>query len=142
MEEHMPHPHPRRSRFDNFADRATRFVSEARFFVGLMVLIVAWVPTLFLMKAETSHWIVETGSAIITLLLVALLQNSQKRYEEAINLKLNAVAQGIAELMKERTGDVSDLSDTIQRLTETVALEERTTTDRPSNEETTSVRSS
>ena len=61
-------------------------------------------------------------------LLVALLQNSQKRNEEAVHLKLNAMAEAIADLMRERTGEDSDLSDDIEQLTHTVGLEERVTT--------------
>ncbi len=138
----MPHPHGRRTRFDDLAEGATRVVSGGWFFVVLVVLIIAWVPTMFFMKMETSHLLIETAAAIITLLLVALLQNSQTRNEEALNLKLNAIAQGVADLMREHTGDDSDLHDNIDRLTETVGLEERTTTDRPSGDETASVRSS
>ena len=140
-DEHMPHPHARRSGFDNFAERASYLISGAPFFLILVLLIVAWVPTLFLIKSETSHWIIESGSAILTLFLVALLQNAEKRNEEAMNLKLNAIAQGIADLMRERTGDDQDLEDNIDRLTETVGLEERTSTDRQSNEEATAARS-
>lgn len=138
----MPHPHPRRTLFDQFADRATHVVSSAPFFGVLVLLVLAWVPTLLLLERETSLWLITISSAILTLLLVALLQNSETRNEEAVNLKLNAIARGIADLMRERTGDDDDLHDNIKRLTETVGLEERTSTNRPSGEETESARAS
>jgi ABC-type transport system involved in cytochrome c biogenesis permease component len=62
---------------------------------------------------------------VVTLLLVALLQNAEKRSEEAINLKLDALAVGIADLMRAHTGDDQDLHDNIERLTEAVGVEER-----------------
>ena|SRR5438874_4710581 len=130
MEEHMPHPQPRRNRFDEFAERATRVASGAPFFLSCAVLIVLWLPTMIFMKMESSQLLIQTLTAIVTFLLVALLQNSQRRNEEAVNLKLNAIAQGIAALMRAQAGEDKDLRDNIERLTHTVGLEERTTTDR------------
>ncbi|MDQ4097368.1 MAG: low affinity iron permease family protein [Actinomycetota bacterium] len=132
MEDRMPHGRERRTRFDDFAEGAARFVSDAPFFAACVLLIVLWVPTMFFMEMERSHLLIETATGIITLLLVALLQNAQKRSEEAVNLKLNAVAQAVADLMRERTGEEKDLRDNIEQLTDTVGLEERTTTDRKS----------
>jgi len=135
MEEHMPHPQPRRNRFDEFAERATRVASGAPFFVICAVLIVLWLPTMIFMKLEASQLLIQTLTAIVTFLLVALLQNSEKRYEEAVNLKLNAIAQAIADLMRAQTGEDKNLLDNIERLTQTVGLEERTTTDRPDSDD-------
>lgn len=117
----MPHPHDRASRFDQFAERAARITSGLPFFLAIAVLIAVWLPL-------AGQLLVQTGIAVITFLLVALLQNSQRRNEEAVNLKLNAIAQAIADLMRERTGDDKDLRDNIERLTQTVGLEERVTT--------------
>ena len=131
----MPHPHERRNRFDDFAEKATKVVSGPPFFVACMLFVVLWLPTLLFMKLTSSQLLVQTISAVVTLLLVALLQNSQKRYEEAVNLKLNAIAEGVAELMRERAGVDHELNDNIDRLTRTIGLEERTTTRRPSHDE-------
>ena len=131
----MPHPHPRRNRFDEFAERATRLASGAPFFVSCAVLIVLWLPTMIFMKVGSSQLLIQTLTAIVTFLLVALLQNSQKRNEEAVNLKLNAIAQGVADLMRAETGEDKDLRDNIERLRQTVGLEERTTTDRQTSDD-------
>ncbi|MGH9277850.1 MAG: low affinity iron permease family protein, partial [Acidimicrobiales bacterium] len=125
-----PHSHQRRNRFDRFAERAVHVVSGAPFFAICAVFIVVWVPTLWIMKPEPSQLMVQTVTAIVTFLMVALLQNSQRRNEEAVNLKLNAIAQAVADLMRERTGEDQDLRDNIERLTRTVGLEERVTTRR------------
>jgi low affinity Fe/Cu permease len=129
-DEHMPHPHQRRTRFDHFAEKAAHLFSGGGFFAVSAVLVLVWLPTLWIMGAEPSQFLIQTITAIFTFLLVALLQNSQRRNEEALNIKLNAIAQGIADLMRERTGDDHDLHDNIERLTHTVGLEERVSTKR------------
>lgn len=128
----MPHPQEERKPFDRFAERAAHVLSGTPFFAICAIFIVLWFPTLWLMGPEPSQFLVQTITAIITFLLVALLQNSQRRNEEAINLKLNAIAQAVADLMRERMGDDQDLHDNIERLTHTVGLEERVTTRRRS----------
>lgn len=128
----MPHSHDRRSRFDQFAERAAHVTSGAPFFLICALFIVGWVPTLWLTSPEASQFFIQTVIAIVTFLLVALLQNAQKRSEEAVNLKLNAIAEAIADLMRERTGEDKDLHDNIEKLTHTVGLEHRVTTGRDS----------
>jgi low affinity Fe/Cu permease len=128
VEQRKPHPQHTRTPFDNFAERAARVTSDAPFFVISSVLIALWVPTLVLVSVEASQSFIQTVTAIVTFLLVALLQNSQHRSEQAVNLKLNAIAQGIADLMRYHNGEDSDLDDNIDRLSETVGLEERITT--------------
>ena len=51
--------------------------------------------------------IINTLTTIITFLLVALLQNSQRRSEHALHLKLDALADGVADLLSAVTGDTS-----------------------------------
>ena len=86
--------------FDRFAGLAARFSSRALFFTFCVVLILLWAPSLFLFKdVDTWQLIINTATTIITFLLVALLQNSQTRSDQAIQHKLNAIAQGIGDLM-------------------------------------------
>ncbi len=142
MDDRIPHPEEKPGWFDAFAEQAAKATGGAPFFFISVLLIVAWLPTLAIMGAEPSQFLLQTVIAIVTLLLVALLQNSQKRSEEAVNLKLDAIAQGVADLMRERTGEDEDLSDNIDRLTESLGIEDRTTTNRASDEEKASARSS
>lgn len=130
MDQQMPHPQHHRSRFDNLAEKAAEVTSDSPFFVVSVVLIAAWVPTLWILGAETSQFLIQTVTAIVTFLLVALLENSQHRSEQAVNLKLNAIAEGIADLMRAHAGEDDDLRDNLQRLADTVGLEERVTTAR------------
>ncbi|MFP5319780.1 MAG: low affinity iron permease family protein [Acidimicrobiia bacterium] len=124
----MPHSDDLTSGFDRFAERAARATSGAPFFVICAVFIVGWVPSLWITSTEASQFFLQTVIAIVTFLLVALLQNAQKRSEEAVNIKLNAIARGIADLMRAHQGEDSDLRDDIERLTHTVGLEHRVTT--------------
>jgi low affinity Fe/Cu permease len=128
MDDRIPHSEESRNWFDEMAEKAGNVVSGAPFFFVCILLLVGWLPTLALMGAEASQFLLQTVIAIVTLLLVALLQNSQKRSEDAVGMKLDAIAQGVADLMRAHTGEDSDLSDNIDRLAETVGLEERVST--------------
>jgi low affinity Fe/Cu permease len=55
---------------------------------------------------------INTLTTIITFLLVALLQNTQSRADKAVQTKLNAIADGLADLMEvdpRLSADVSEL---------------------------------
>jgi low affinity Fe/Cu permease len=128
MDDRIPHREESRGGFDEVAERAGGVVSGAPFFFTCVVLVIVWLPTLAFFGAEASQFVLQTVIAVVTLLLVALLQNSQKRSEDAVSLKLDAIAQGVADLMRAHTGEDKDLRDNIDRLAETVGLEERMST--------------
>lgn len=87
--------------FDRFAEGASTFVSRAWFFTMCLLLIVVWAPTYFVIgNTDTWQLIINTATTIITFLLVALLQNSQRRSDEATQHKLNAIADAMADLME------------------------------------------
>src|SRR6266568_7906354 len=85
--------------FDRFAGSASVVASRAPFFAFCVVLILLWAPTLAFLKLDTWQLIINTITTIITFLLVALLQNSQSRNDRATQHKLNAIADGLADLM-------------------------------------------
>ena len=104
--------------FDRFAEEASEFASHAVFFIGCALVVLVWLPSYFLFRnLNTWQLIINTLTTIITFLLVALLQNSQRRSEQAVQQKLDALADGLADLMvaigaddSERLkGDVRDL---------------------------------
>ncbi|MFZ0971505.1 MAG: low affinity iron permease family protein [Solirubrobacteraceae bacterium] len=51
---------------------------------------------------DTWQLIINTVTTIITFLLVALIQNSQRRSEFGLRTKLNALADALADLMSIR----------------------------------------
>lgn len=89
------------SLFNSFADRASRIVARAGFFVFCVALVVIWAPSFFMLgNLDTWQLVINTLTTIITFLLVALLQNTQQRFEDAVNEKLNAMASGLGDLLK------------------------------------------
>src|SRR5881275_1956306 len=106
--------------FDRFAGRASTVVSRAPFFTFCVLLIVLWLPSYFLFpNIDTWQLIINTVTTIVTFLLVALLQNSQTRADMAVQQKLNAIAEALADLMdsqqgkRDLKGDVRELRDAV-----------------------------
>ncbi|MDQ1424288.1 MAG: hypothetical protein QOD72_1786 [Acidimicrobiaceae bacterium] len=128
--------------FDRFAGLTARMASRAPFFAFCLLLVIIW---LFqgAVKIVASHgWSafldsqyqleINTTTTIVTFLMVALLQNSQSRSDQAIQHKLNAIADGMADLMdhlSERDDD-DDLRNDIRELRLAVGLEQRENTSR------------
>ncbi len=74
--------------FDRFAEAASEFASHAAFFIGCVLLVVIWAPSYAVIgNLNTWQLIINTATTIVTFLLVALLQNSQRRNESAFNQK-------------------------------------------------------
>ncbi len=88
-------------------------------------------PTYLLVgNFDTYQLIINTPTTIITFLLVALLQNTQRRSEQAVQKKLGAIADGLSDLMDHFAGDEpdrvakDDLSKDIEDLRAAEGLEE------------------
>jgi len=117
--------------FDRFAGVAAHVAGRAAFFAFCVVLILVWAPTIFVLKkVDTWQLIINTVTTIITFLMVALLQNSQTRSDQAIQHKLNAIADGLADLMAYQTkqGGKSELEQDLVELRDAVGLEEHEST--------------
>jgi len=119
-----------RTLFDRFAGRSADFVSKAPFFTFCVLLVVVWAPSYFVVgNFDTYQLLINTPTTIITFLLVALLQNTQKRGEQTVHHKLNAVADGLADLMEHFSGDEperaakEDLAGDVEDLRAAVGLE-------------------
>ncbi|HEY7134320.1 MAG TPA: low affinity iron permease family protein [Acidimicrobiia bacterium] len=91
---------PRVGWFDTFAGGAAHVASRAPFFAACVLLILVWAPTVLLLRFDTWQLLINTATTIVTFLLVALLQNSQTRNDQATQHKLNAIADGLANLME------------------------------------------
>jgi low affinity Fe/Cu permease len=118
------------SLFDRFAEAASEFAAHAVFFIGCALLVIVWLPSYFIFRSlNTWQLIINTITTIVTFLLVALLQNSQRRSEQAIHVKLDALAEGLADLMA--LGDShepnGDRHRDIEKLREAVGLEQVST---------------
>jgi low affinity Fe/Cu permease len=125
-------------KFDKFADAASRLASRAWFFAVCVLLVVIWAPSIAVLKdIDTWQLIINTVTTIVTFLLVALLQNSQTRADLAVQHKLNAIADGLADLMMESArGDRREaLEQDVRELRAAVGLEARESTSNNETEE-------
>ncbi|MFN8081543.1 MAG: low affinity iron permease family protein [Kineosporiaceae bacterium] len=114
--------------FDRFAGAASRVAGRAWFFAFCLGLIVIWAPSIVLLgSVDTWQLVINTATTIITFLMVALLQNSQTRSDQAVQHKLNALAQGLGDLMEHLQGvdGARDLDRDRRELLAAVGLEDR-----------------
>ena len=123
--------------FDKFAGWASEFASRAPFFAFCVLLIAIWVPSVTFLSFDTWQLIINTATTIITFLLVALLQNSQTRNDQATQHKLNALADALADFMESFAEQFPErsLGDDVRELKLAVGLEEHESTTDNSNEE-------
>lgn len=112
------------SLFDRFASATDRFTSRAWFFLACVMLVVIWLPTYLAVKdIDTWQLLINTPTTVITFLLVALQANTNKRADSAVQTKLNAVADGLADMMEDL-----DITNHARDLREAVGLEEKEST--------------
>lgn len=115
----------RPSPFDKFASGAARFASKAWFFALCVALVVTWAPSYVLFDdPDTWQLVINTSTTIVTFLMVALLQNTQQRTDDAMHRKINAVALGLTVVLDDSYGAVARDS-ALQELKQAVGLEDR-----------------
>lgn len=112
--------------FDRFATRVSDTVSQAWFFAFCVAIVVLWAPSYFVLH-DINLWqlIINTLTTIITFLLVALLENTQSRDAKAIHRKLNALEDGVADLLEASGRADSSMSRDIAELRAAVGLEQK-----------------
>lgn len=80
------------SGFDRFAEVIAAQVARAWFFAACVLTIVLWLPSIFVIRnVDTWQLIVNTVTTCITFLLVALLHNTQERFELRTDLRLEVI---------------------------------------------------
>lgn len=90
------------SPFDQLATAVAGYVSRAWFFALCVALVVIWAPSFVVIRnLDTWQLIINTATTIVTFLLVALLQNTQRRADAAVQRKLNAIAMGVCALLSQ-----------------------------------------
>lgn len=137
--------------FDRFAGITAQMASRAPFFAFCLLLVLVWLiqgVVEIIAHRKLSAFLdgqyqleINTTTTIITFLMVALLQNSQTRSDQAVQHKLNAIADGLADLMdhlSERSDDDDKLRADISELRLAVGLEkiESTGAEPPSGSDT------
>ncbi|MBW8358473.1 MAG: low affinity iron permease family protein [Weeksellaceae bacterium] len=97
--------------FDNFANWASTFTGSAGAFLGAALLVLVWAATGPMFKfSETWQMIINTGTTIITFLMVFLIQKAQNKDSKAIQIKLNELIAA-HEKASNRIVDIEDLTE-------------------------------
>jgi low affinity Fe/Cu permease len=79
-----------RNWYSRFAKAASHFCGRPRVFALALAIILAWVATGPLFDySDTWQLVINTSTTIITFLMVFLIQNTQNRDTEAIQVKLD-----------------------------------------------------
>ena len=117
---------PERSWFDHFADKATGIISHGPFFVVAVLAVVMWLALGFVFRFS-SWWVnaLNLTAVVLTLLMVALLENEQRRSDQAIQRKLNGLSDALADFLEKRS-EVDPRH--VEELEAATALEEREST--------------
>ena len=105
--------------FDSFANTVARWTGSPAAFLVCVIVVVAWaVAGPFFGFSETWQLVINTGTTIVTFLMVFLIQNTQNRDSVALQTKLDELI---------RTSDAEDDFMGIEKLTdkELVVLHER-----------------
>jgi low affinity Fe/Cu permease len=100
-----------RGLFDRLAQSASNFTSSPTFFAFCVAVVAVWLATHVAgLSTEWQH-LSGDGMAAVTLLLLALLKNSELRAEHAVQRKLDAIA---AALLEQRDGRSMDAHDALE----------------------------
>jgi low affinity Fe/Cu permease len=86
--------------FDRLAQRVSYFSSSPLFFFLCVALVLAWVGGYVFGAGDAYEQAIGTALTAVTLLLVALLKNAELRSEAAIQHKLDALATGMLEAIR------------------------------------------
>ena len=97
--------------FRVFARRCSAVLGSPWAFAGAILIIVVWAltgPTFHF--SDTWQLIINTGTTIVTFLMVFLIQNTQNRDAKAMHLKLDEIIRALKKARNELV-DLEDLSD-------------------------------
>jgi low affinity Fe/Cu permease len=97
--------------FEDFSTKVTKAAGSTAAFTIAMLLIIVWAVTgPFFHFSETWQLVINTGTTIITFLMVFLIQKSQNKDSLAIQLKLNELVAA-HEFASNRLVDVENMSE-------------------------------
>lgn len=101
----------RSDHFGKFAARSAQFVGSRWSFIVAIGVVVIWALTGPVFHySDTWQLVINTGTTIVTFLMVFLIQNTQNRDARAIHLKLNELIHAV-DKAKNKMIDIENLSD-------------------------------
>lgn len=99
------------SLFERFSNTATKFTGSSPAFIAAVAIVVIWaVSGPIFNYSETWQLVINTGTTIITFLMVFLIQKAQNKDGKAIQLKLNELIAA-HEKASNRMVDIEDLTE-------------------------------
>jgi len=97
--------------FGRFAAFASGWLGSKWAFSWAVAVIVIWAASGFVFHySDTWQLVINTGTTIVTFLMVFLIQNTQNRDARAINLKLNELIRAL-DKARDQMIDIENLSD-------------------------------
>jgi low affinity Fe/Cu permease len=97
--------------FGRFAAAASAWLGSKWAFSWAVLVIVVWGASGFIFHySDTWQLVINTGTTIVTFLMVFLIQNTQNRDARAINLKLNELIHAL-DKARDQMIDIENLSD-------------------------------
>ncbi|MPS74143.1 MAG: low affinity iron permease family protein [Chryseobacterium sp.] len=97
--------------FEKFSNWATNFTGSSSAFIGSVLIVVIWAVTGPVFHySETWQLVINTGTTIITFLMVFLIQKAQNKDSKAIQLKLNELIAANKQASN-RMVDIEDLTE-------------------------------
>jgi low affinity Fe/Cu permease len=108
---HQKTPPNWRARFADFAKRCSNAVGSPPMFIAAVVVVLTWGLTGPMFHfSDTWQLIINTGTTIVTFLMVFLIQSTQNRDAKAIHFKLDELIHAVHGAHEELI-DVEDLTD-------------------------------
>ena len=115
-----------RDPFEKFVDLSTTLISRAPFFAVCVAVVVIWAVSYPLWTSVTKWELaIHTFGGVLSLLLLVLLENAARRNTEAMQEKLNVLAEALAALMESRAHEDPELQEATEKLRDAVGLEAR-----------------
>jgi low affinity Fe/Cu permease len=100
-----------RQTWEKFARRATQWTGRPWAFGVALAIVVAWLATGPVFHfSDTWQLVINTGTTIVTFLMVFLIQQTQNKDTKAIELKLNELVAAVAGASNRLIG-IEDLSE-------------------------------
>lgn len=97
--------------FTHFAHKASKAVGSPWAFIIAITILLSWaISGPFLGFSDTWQLVINTGTTIITFLMVFLIQNTQNRDAEAMHLKLDELIRA-HKASRNKMIDIEELTD-------------------------------
>lgn len=97
--------------FEKFSNWAAKFTGSSYAFIGATLIVIIWAASGPVFHySETWQLVINTGTTIITFLMVFLIQKAQNKDSKAIQIKLNELIAA-NEKASNRIVDIEDLTE-------------------------------